>query len=81
MKLSELTEVLIRSLVKDPDSVSVRQFDDEEDFITIEVLVNESGMGAVIGRKGITAQSIRTIVQAAAYINGEKKVRINIDSI
>lgn len=81
MKLSELTEVLIRSLVKDPDSVSVRQFDDEEDFITIEVLVNESHMGAVIGRKGITAQSIRTIVQAAAYINGEKKVRINIDSI
>lgn len=81
MKLSELTEVLIRSLVKDPDSVSVRQFDDEEDFVTIEVLVNESDMGAVIGRKGITAQSIRTIVQAAAYINGEKKVRINIDSI
>ncbi len=81
MKLSELTEVLIRSLVKDPDSVSVRQFDDEEDFITIEVLVNESDIGAVIGRKGITAQSIRTIVQAAAYINGEKKVRINIDSI
>ena len=81
MKLSELTEVLIRSLVKDPDSVSVRQFDDEEDFITIVVLVNESDMGAVIGRKGITAQSIRTIVQAAAYINGEKKVRINIDSI
>lgn len=81
MKLSELTEVLIRSLVKDPDSVSVRQFDDEEDFITIEVLVNESDMGAVIGRKGITAQSIRTILQAAAYINGEKKVRINIDSI
>ena len=81
MKLSELTEVLIRSLVKDPDSVSVRQFDDEEDFITIEVLVTESDMGAVIGRKGITAQSIRTIVQAAAYINGEKKVRINIDSI
>lgn len=81
MKLSELTEVLIRSLVKDPDSVSVRQFDDEEDFITIEVLVNESDMGAVIGRKGITAQSIRTIVQAAAYINGEKKVRINMDSI
>ena len=68
MKLSELTEVLIRSLVKDPDSVSVRQFDDEEDFITIEVLVNESDMGAVIGRKGITAQSIRTIVQEQPFI-------------
>lgn len=81
MRLSELTETLIKNLVKDPESVSVRQFDVEEDFITIEVLVNESDMGAVIGRNGATAQAIRTIVQASAYINGEKKVRINIDSI
>lgn len=81
MQLSELTETLIKNLVKDPDSVSVRQFDVEEDFITIEVLVNESDIGAVIGKNGMTAQAIRTIVQASAYINGKKKVRINIDSI
>ena len=81
MQLSELTETLIKNLVKDPDSVSVRQFDVEEDFITIEVLVNESDIGAVIGKNGTTAQAIRTIVQASAYINGKKKVRINIDSI
>ena len=81
MQLSELTETLIKNLVKDPDSVSVRQFDVEEDFITIEVLVNESDIGAVIGKNGMTAQAIRTIVQASAYIHGKKKVRINIDSI
>ncbi len=80
MSLEDLTEALVKSLVKDPDSVSVRQFDVEEDFITIEVLVNESDMGTVIGRNGATASAIRTIVQASAYINGEKKVKINIDS-
>ena len=81
MDLANLTETIVKNLVKDPDSVSVRQFDVEEDFITIEVLVNESDMGVVIGRNGMTASSIRTIVQASAYINGNKKLRINIDSI
>ncbi|MBR2833226.1 MAG: KH domain-containing protein [Bacilli bacterium] len=76
----ELTEFLVKNLVKDPDSVSVKKFDDEEDIVTIEVLVPEDDMGAVIGRNGIIANSIRTIVQASSYMNGEPRVRINIDS-
>ncbi|MDD2377582.1 MAG: KH domain-containing protein [Bacilli bacterium] len=80
MKLVELTEFLVKSLVKDPEMVSVKQFDDEDDAIIIQVLVDNSDMGAVIGRGGNIANSIRTIVQASAYINGEKKVKINIDS-
>lgn len=80
MKLVELTEFLVKSLVKDPEMVSVKQFDDEDDAMIIQVLVDNSDMGAVIGRGGNIANSIRTIVQASAYINGEKKVKINIDS-
>jgi predicted RNA-binding protein YlqC (UPF0109 family) len=76
----ELTEFLVKSLVKDPEMVSVKQFDDEDDVMIIQVLVNEEEMGAIIGRGGNIANSIRTIVQASAYTNGEKKVRINIDS-
>ena len=34
----ELTEFLVKSLVKNPDMVSVKQFDDSEDIITIQVL-------------------------------------------
>lgn len=81
MNLTELTEFLIKSIVKDPDTVSVKQFDTDEDFITIEVLVNNEDIGAVIGKGGKIANSIRTIVQASAYANNLKKVRINIDSI
>lgn len=79
-KLAELTEFLVKNLVKDPDSVSVRQMDDEEEII-IEVLVSDDEIGAVIGKGGNIAKAIRTIVYASSYVNGGKRVRINIDSI
>ncbi len=80
MKMVELTEFLIKNLVKDPDMVSVKEFDNGDDTVTIQVLVSENDMGAVIGKGGNIANSIRTIVQAAAYANNLKKIRIDIDS-
>ena len=79
MQLGNLKEFLVKSLVKNPDMVSVKVFDDE-DKITIEVLVSSEDMGRVIGKKGMRASSIRTIVQARSYLNHEKRAVINIDS-
>ena len=81
MDLAALTEYLVKNLVKDPDSVSVKQFEEEDDMIIIEVLVSDDDMGSVIGRGGAIANAIRTIVQASSYVNGNKKVKISIDSI
>ncbi len=80
MNLVELTEYLVKSLVKDSDSVSVKQFDTEDDSVLIQVLVNSDEIGSVIGKGGKIANSIRTIVQASSYLNGNKRVKINIDS-
>lgn len=80
MNLVELTEYLVKSLVKDKDSVSVKEFETNDDSVLIQVLVNESEIGSVIGRGGKTANSIRTIIQASSYLNGNKRVKINIDS-
>ena len=80
MNLVELTEFLVKSVVTDPDMVSVKQFEDDEDYITIQVLVDNSVIGSVIGKQGVIANAIRTIVQASSYANGLKKVKINIDS-
>ena len=80
MNLVELTEFLVKSVVDDPDMVSVKQFEDDEEYITIQVLVDDSVIGSVIGKNGIIANAIRTIVQASAYANGLRKVNINIDS-
>jgi len=80
MNLVELVSFLIKNIVKDSDMVSVKQIAEDDEYITIEVLVDNSVMGSVIGRQGNIANAIRTIVQASAYANGLKKVKINIDS-
>ena len=80
MNLVELTEYLVKYLVKDSDSVSVKEFETDDDSVLIQVLVDSSVIGSVIGKGGKIANSIRTIVQASSYLNGNKRVKINIDS-
>ena len=80
MDLINFTEFLVKSIVKEPDMVKVQQFGAEDDVTILEIIVHEDDMGAVIGRSGKMANSIRTLVQANAYILGLKKVKINIDS-
>lgn len=79
MSLVEFTETIVKRLVSEADLVKVQRFESDEE-ITIEVLVAEADMGKVIGKKGKIANSIKTLVQAKAYNDGEKKVRVNIDS-
>ncbi|MDD2392016.1 MAG: KH domain-containing protein [Bacilli bacterium] len=76
----ELTEYIIKNLVEDPEMVSVKQFDDEENIINVQVLVDSKEIGSVIGKGGKIANAIRTVVQAASYANDNKKIIINIDS-
>lgn len=80
MDLVELTSFLVKNLVQEPEMVTVKQFEDDEEYVTIQVLVDSNDIGAVIGKKGVIANAIRTIVQASSYANSLKKVRINIDS-
>lgn len=79
MNLIELTEMIVKSLVSDPDSISVKEFPSDDEII-IEVVVKEEDMGSVIGREGKIANSIRTVVQASSYLKDNKRVKINISS-
>lgn len=79
MTLVELTEMIVKSLVSDPDSISVKEFPSYDEII-IEVVVKEEDMGSVIGREGKIANSIRTVVQASSYLKDNKRVKINISS-
>ncbi len=79
MNLVEFTELIVKKLVKEPDLVKVQEFSNEDET-TIEILVSQSDMGRVIGKKGKIASSIKTLIQAKAYNDGSNKVKINIDS-
>lgn len=80
MSIVEFTENLVKSIVKEPDMVKVQSFGGEEEAQILEIIVSESDKGAVIGKSGRMANSIRTLVQAYAYLHNNKKVKINIDS-
>ncbi len=81
MELVKLTEIIVKELVKDSDSSTVKEFPSEnDDEITIQVMVPEDEMGRVIGKQGKMAKALRTIVQASSFINENKRVNINIDS-
>ena len=59
-----LTHV-VRSIVDDPEAVLVESTE-ARGRVRLEVRVGPGDLGRVIGRRGRTAQSIRTVVRAAA---------------
>ena len=63
--MKEVLETIITTLVSDKDSVSVKQIDGEQSII-FEVRVAENDMGKVIGKQGVIAKSIRTIMKSIA---------------
>lgn len=64
-----LTHV-VRSIVDDPDAVAVEETEGRN-RLRLEVKVGQGDLGRVIGRRGRTAQSIRTLVRAAAVKDGK----------
>lgn len=81
MNLVELTEAIIKRLVTDPETVSVKEFDtEEENTVQIEVLIQEDDMGRVIEKNGKVISGIRTVVQASSSLYDNKKVKINVSS-
>ena len=81
MDLVLLTETIIKKIVSDPESVSVKEFEtEEENTVLIEAMISSEDLGKVIGKDGRIINAIRTIVQASSYINDNKKIKINVDS-
>ena len=64
----ELVKFMVTELVADNDGVEVTMGDDN----TVNVKVNKSDMGKVIGKDGRIAKAIRTIVKAAGGKEGVK---------
>lgn len=65
--MSDLVLVIAKSLVDNPDEVTVTEEEIDGD-VYLELSVAESDMGKVIGKQGKIAKAIRTVLKAAAII-------------
>ena len=70
MAVAVLTHV-VRSIVDDPEQVTVDS-SESHGKVRLEVRVGPGDLGRVIGRRGRTAQSIRTLLAAAAMRAGKR---------
>ena len=74
--MKELVEVIVKSLVENPDEVVVTETE-KEDAVIVELKVGPADMGKVIGKQGRIAKAIRSVVKAAAS-RDDKKVIVDI---
>jgi predicted RNA-binding protein YlqC (UPF0109 family) len=71
--VKDLVEFIARSLVDDPEAVSVTEIEGERSII-LELRVAPDDMGKVIGKQGKIARAIRTITKATAAKEGKRVV-------
>ena len=70
--MKEVLEIIAKSLVDYPEQVDVKEINNEDQTVTLELRVAESDMGKVIGKQGRIAKAIRIVVKAAASRENKK---------
>lgn len=64
----QFVEFVVKSLVGNPDAVSITRTVDEKGVL-LELTVDPEDLGRVIGKRGATAQSLRTLLRALGTKN------------
>lgn len=64
----QFVEYIVKSLVGHPDDVAVERIIDEKGVL-LSLTVNPEDLGRVIGKRGVTAQSLRTLLRALGTKN------------
>jgi len=73
--MKQLIETIVKSIVDLEKRVVVNEVEGGNSVI-IEIMVDKSDLGKVIGKSGKTAQSIRNIIYAASF---KTKKRYTVD--
>lgn len=63
--MKDLIKEIVQALVDQPELVSISEIEGENTNV-LELKVAKSDIGKVIGKKGHTAQALRTILSAAS---------------
>jgi uncharacterized protein len=67
--MKDAVELIVKHLVREAESVDVREVERDRSTSVIEIRVAQADVGKVIGRQGRTVKAIRSLLHAA----GEKQ--------
>lgn len=74
--MKDLLTYIAQNLVEHPQAVDVQETETDGNVV-LELRVDPSDMGKVIGRQGRIAKEIRTLMRSVAQLQG-KKVSVEI---
>ena len=67
--MKDAVELIVKHLVREAESVDVREVERDRSTSVIEIRVAQADVGKVIGRQGRTVKALRSLLHAA----GEKQ--------
>jgi len=73
--MKEFVAYIVKNLVDHPDKVKINEIGGTQTLI-IELSVEKSDIGKIIGKKGKTINAIRTLLMSVASRNG---IRVNLE--
>lgn len=77
MDIADYLTTIITPMVKHPDSVGVKESQDQLGVL-LTLDVHAEDMGIIVGKKGETAKSIRNLVRIVGFTSGARvSVKIN----
>lgn len=78
-KLQSWLITVVGGLVSKPDLVKVTATEDEQGILFV-VSVAKEDTGKVIGKKGVIAEAIRTLLRSAGFMATEQRVSMKVDA-
>ena len=79
--MRELLEYIVKSLVSKPDKVTIKE-ESSDDLITLNLTVDPSDMGLVIGKSGQTIRAIRRLLVTRAIAENQNlRVNLNLQEV
>ena len=74
--MKELIHYIATALVDHPDQIQIKETE-QDDSVIIELTVAKEDLGKVIGKQGITARAMRSLLSAAAgKVNKRSRLEI-----
>lgn len=74
--MKEIIEIIAQAIVDDPEVVTVTEINGRHTSI-LELKVSKTDIGKIIGKKGRTADALRTILNAVSA-KGKKRIVLEI---